>query len=136
MSKTAPQKQSVASESLVQRRRKVRHIPNAITQAIGKNLRHFREQRGMTQLALAMSAEVERTRVSKIELGLVNPSVLTIATICHVLGITLADLFADIRLAHPPTTEGGTPRRANQAVLDKKPQAGKRPKGTAKPGNQ
>ena len=136
MSRNAPQKQSVASEPLVQRRRKVRHIPNAITQAIGKNLRHFREQRGMTQLALAMSAEVERTRVSKIELGLVNPSVLTIATICHVLGITLADLFADIRLAHPPTTEGGTPRRANQAVLDKKPQASKRAKGTTKPGNQ
>lgn len=135
MSRTAPQKKDAASESLVQRRRKVRHIPNVITQAIGKNLRHFREQRGMTQLELAMTAEVERTRISKLELGLVNPSVLTLATICHVLGITLADLFADIRLAHPPTTEGGPLRRANQAVLDKKPQASKRIKGTAKPGN-
>ena len=136
MSRTAPQKKDTASESLAQRRRKVRHIPNAITLAIGKNLRHFREQRGMTQLELAMTAEVERTRISKLELGSVNPSVLTVATICHVLGITLADLFADIRLAHPPTTEGGTPRRANQAVLDKKPQASKRAKETAKPGNQ
>ena len=136
MSRTAPQKTDAASESLAQRRRKVRHIPNAITQAIGKNLRHFREQSGMTQLELAMTAEVERTRISKLELGLVNPSVLTVATICHVLGITLADLFADIRLAHPPTTEGGTPRRANQAVLDKKPQPSKRAKGTAKPGDQ
>ena len=53
---TAPHKKDAATESLAQRRRKVRHIPNAITQAIGKNLRHFREQRGMTQLALAMSA--------------------------------------------------------------------------------
>lgn len=132
----APQKKDAATESLAQRRRKVRHVPNAITQAIGKNLRRFREQSGMTQLELAMTAEVERTRVSKLELGLVNPSVLTVATICHVLGITLADLFADIRLSHPPTTEGGTPRRANQAVLDKKPQASKRAKGTAKPGNQ
>ena len=55
----------------------MRHIPNAITQAIGKNLRHFREQRGMTQLALAMSAEVERTRMSKLELGLVNPTLVS-----------------------------------------------------------
>lgn len=96
-------------------------MPNEITLAVGKNLRRFRELREMTQLELAMAAEVERTRVSKLEIGRVNPSVLTLATICHVLGITLADLFADIRLAHPPTTEGGAPRRANQAVLDKKP---------------
>lgn len=134
MSRTAPQKKDAASESPVQRRRKVRHIPNTITQAIGKNLRHFREQRGMTQLELAMTAEVERTRISKLELGLVNPSVLTVATICHVLGITLADLFADIRLAHPPTTEGGPLRRANQAVLDKKPQVRQSSKGRPKAG--
>ena len=131
MSRTAPQKQTAASETPVQRRRKVRLIPNAITLAVGENLRSFREERGMTQLELAMSAEVERTRVSKLELGLVNPSVLTLATICHVLDITLADLFGGIRLAHPPTTEGGTLRRANQAVLDKKP-AAKRAKATKK----
>lgn len=131
MSRTAPEKQSAASETPVQRRRKVRLIPNAITLAVGENLRSFREERGMTQLELAMSAEVERTRVSKLELGRVNPSVLTLATICHVLGITLADLFGDIRLAHPPTTEGGPLRRANQAVLDKKPTA-KRTKAPGK----
>lgn len=80
----------------------------------------------MTQLELAMSAEVERTRISKLETARSgNPGVLTLATICHVLGITLADLFADIRLAHPPTTEGGALRRSNQAVLDKKPTATK-----------
>jgi len=48
-----------------------------------------------------------------------------------VLDITLADLFRGIRLAHPPTTEGGTLRRANQAVLDKKP-AAKRTKASRK----
>lgn len=119
MSLTDPPKTEATKESLAQRRRKVRHIPNDVTQAIGKNLRRFREASEMTQYELAVSAEVERTRISKLELGLVNPSVLTLATLCHVLGITLADLFADIRLTHPPTTEGGTPRRSNQAVLDK-----------------
>ena len=121
MSLTAPQKKDTDSETLALRRRKVRQIPNTVTRTIGQQLRTFREQRGMTQLELAMSAEVERTRISKLELGLANPSVLTLATICHVLGITLADLFAEIPLSHPPTTEGGTLRRANQAVLDKKP---------------
>ena len=118
---TAPQKKDRDGETLALRRRKVRQIPNTVTIAIGQQLRAFREQRGMTQLELAMTAEVERTRISKLELGLVNPSVLTLATICHVLNITLADLFAEIHLSHPPTTEGGGLRRANQAVLDKQP---------------
>lgn len=85
----------------------------------------------MTQLALAMTGELERTRVSKVELGMVNPSVLSLASICHVLGITLADLFADIRLSHPPTTEGGGLRRANQAVLDKPAKRVRGAKGAA-----
>ena len=131
MSLTAPQKKDRDGDTLALRRRKVRQIPNTVTRAVGQHLRLFREQRGMTQLELAMSAEVERTRISKLELGLVNPSVLTLATICHVLDITLVDLFGGIRLAHPPTTEGGTLRRANQAVLDKKP-AAKRAKASKK----
>jgi transcriptional regulator with XRE-family HTH domain len=80
-----------------------------------------------------MSAEVERTRISKLELGLVNPSVLSLASICHVLDITLADLFANIRLAHPPTSEGGELRRANQAVLDKPAKPALKAKSTARP---
>lgn len=119
MSLTVPQKTGRTRESLAQRPRKVRHIPNDVTLAIGKSLRRFREAREMTQYELAVSAETERTRISKIEVGVVNPSVLTLATICYALDITLADLFADIHLAHPPITEGGTPRRSNQAVLDK-----------------
>ena len=78
---TAPQKKDRDGETLALRRRKVRQIPNTVTIAIGQQLRAFREQRGMTQLELAMTAEVERTRISKLELGLVNPSVLTLATI-------------------------------------------------------
>jgi DNA-binding XRE family transcriptional regulator len=97
-----------------------RLLPNDITLALGKNLRHYRDLSGMTQFDVATEAEVARTRISKLESGIVNPSVLTLATICHVLGITLADLFADLRLTHPPTTNGGSLRRQNQAVLNKK----------------
>jgi transcriptional regulator with XRE-family HTH domain len=119
MSKTATTTKAAATQAAKPHRRKTRSIPNAITLAIGGALRDQREARGLTQLSLAMSAEVERTRISKLELGLVNPSVLSLASICHVLGITLADLFANIRLSHAPTSEGGELRRANQAVLEK-----------------
>jgi transcriptional regulator with XRE-family HTH domain len=119
MSKTATTTKSAAKQTAKPLRRKTRSIPNTITLAIGVALRDQREAQGLTQLSLAMSAEVERTRISKLELGLVNPSVLSLASICHVLGITLADLFVNIRLSHAPTSEGGELRRANQAVLDK-----------------
>jgi transcriptional regulator with XRE-family HTH domain len=107
------------------RARKAHLLPNTVTLAVGGAIRTEREARGLTQLSLAMAAEVERTRIGKLEGGHVNASVLSLASICHALGITLADLFAGIRLTHPPTTEGGKLRRKNQAVLEK-PQAAKR----------
>ena len=119
MSKNTPTSKPAVKKASKPRRRKVRRLPNEITQAIGNAIRERRQALEMTQLNLSMAGEIERTRVSKLELGLVNPSVLSLASICHVLGITLADLFANIRLSHPPTTEGGAPRRANQAMLDK-----------------
>lgn len=112
---------STGQSTPTKRRLKARSIPNDITLAVGQAIRARRQALGLTQLNLAMTAEIERTRVSKLELGLVNPSVLSLASVCHVLGMTLADLFAEIRLSHPPTTAGGGLRRANQAVLDKKP---------------
>jgi DNA-binding XRE family transcriptional regulator len=101
-------------------------LPNEITTALGESLQRYRHARKMTQFDVATEAEVARTRISKLETGIVNPSVLSLATICHVLGITLADLFSDIRLTHPPTTQGGSLRRQNQAVLDKKPPKSKK----------
>ena len=119
MSKNTPTSKPAVKKASKPRRRKVRRLPNEITQAIGNAIRERRQALEMTQLNLSMAGEIERTRVGKLELGLVNPSVLSLASICHVLGITLADLFANIRLSHPPTTEGGAPRRTNQAILDK-----------------
>lgn len=130
MSTNANTTKSVAKKATKTTPRKSRTIPNAITLAIGAELRKRREALELTQLSVAMSGEVERTRISKLELGLVNPSVLSLASICHVLDITLADLFANIHLSHPPTTQGGELRRANQAVLDKaaKPSPRKQPR--------
>jgi transcriptional regulator with XRE-family HTH domain len=103
-------------------------LPNAVTLAVGKNLQRFRRSLDITQEKLASDAEVERSRISKIECGYVNPSLLTLATLCYSLGITLPKLFDGIKVTHPPSSAGGTLRRKNQAVLDKP--ARKRPRSS------
>ena len=69
-------------------------------------------------LALSCLAEVERSRISKIKCGRVNPLLLTLATLCYSLGITLPILFEGSTATMPPIGEGGTPMRANQATLE------------------
>lgn len=95
-------------------------LPNLVTLALGENLRRFRKASGMSQLELAFEAEVERSRISKIECGYVNPSLLTLATLCHCLGITLPALFEGISATMPPVSQGGARRHANQATLEAK----------------
>lgn len=94
-------------------------LPNPVTKALGKSLQRHREAAKKTQVDLAYDAEVERSRISKIECGHVNPSLLTLATLCYALGITLPTLFEGITVTMKPVAEGGDKRRANQATLDK-----------------
>ena len=101
-------------------------LPNAVTLALGKNLRRFREEAGLTQLELAFDAEVERSRISKIERGHINPSLLTLATLCHCLKITLPKLFEGVKETLPPSWMGGSLRRSNQAVLGEPPAKARR----------
>ena len=91
---------------------------NPVLEALGQNLKRYRQAANKTQIDLAYDAEVERSRISKIERGHVNPSLLTLATLCYSLGITLPILFEGITATMPPIGEGGTPRRANQATLE------------------
>lgn len=97
-------------------------LPNPVTLALGENLRRLRKASGKNQLDLAFEAEVERSRISKIECGYVNPSLLTLATLCYCLGITLPQLFEGITATLPPVAQGGARRRANQATLEKRPE--------------
>ncbi len=94
-------------------------LPNAVTEALGQNLKKLRQAAGLTQENLAYEAEVERSRISKLEGGHINPSLLTLATLCHTLNITLPRLFEGITATLPPISQGGVPRRSNQAVLDR-----------------
>ena len=94
-------------------------LPNPVTLALGQNLKRHREAAKKTQVELAYDAEVERSRISKIECGYVNPSLLTLATLCYSLGITLPVMFEGITVTMTPVAEGGDKRRTNQATLDK-----------------
>lgn len=94
-------------------------LPNDVTLALGRNLKALREAAGKTQVDLAYDAEVERSRISKIERGHINPSLLTLATLCYCLDAKLPDLFADITATLAPSWKGGELRRTNQATLGK-----------------
>ena len=94
-------------------------LPNPVTLALGQNLQRHRLAAKKTQVDLAYDAEVERSRISKMETGRINPSLLTLATLCYSLGITLPTLFEGITATMKPVAEGGDKRRANQATLDK-----------------
>jgi transcriptional regulator with XRE-family HTH domain len=94
-------------------------LPNPVTLALGRNLKRYRLAAQKTQVDLAYDAEVERSRISKIENGFVNPSLLTLATLCYSLDITLPQLFDGITETMKPVADGGVARRSNQATLDK-----------------
>lgn len=84
-----------------------------ISLALGKRIKQCRHAAEKSQETLAFEAHVDRTYISAIERGVANPSIETIANICHVLGVTLAELFEPLgKVSLAPT---GT-RRANAAT--------------------
>jgi transcriptional regulator with XRE-family HTH domain len=62
---------------------------------LGKNVRRFRQQKGLTQEQLAFDAEIDLTYVGGIERGKRNPSLLVIARIADALSVPLAKLLSD-----------------------------------------
>lgn len=60
----------------------------------GKNVRHWRKQRGLSQEELADRAQLHPTYVSGIETGYRNPTVKIVGRIADALDVEPADLFA------------------------------------------
>ena len=83
-----------------------------ITVALGKRIKQCRHAANKSQEVLAFEAQVDRTYISAIERGLANPSVETLANICHCLNVTLSELFGS--LDHVSLKPTGA-RRANAA---------------------
>ena len=60
---------------------------------LGRNVRAARLQRGLSQEALALEAEMKRSYVSDLERGTRNPSVKAIARLARVLDVSPRDLL-------------------------------------------
>ncbi len=54
---------------------------------VGRNIRRFRLQKGMTQEELAFEAEIDLTYVGGIERGRRNPSLMVLVRIAKALGV-------------------------------------------------
>ena len=93
-------------------------LPNSVTVALGRNLKKRREAKKMSQEDLAFDAEVERSRIGKLENGHLNPSLMTLSRICHSLDITLPQLFAGITVTNAPDTELGEHSLSRVAHVD------------------
>ena len=63
-------------------------------QAIAANTKEFREGKGLSQEALALEADVDRTYVSQIERCIANPSLRVLFQIATILDVSVADLLA------------------------------------------
>lgn len=66
-----------------------------LVELLGKNVRHYRQLRGMTQEELALSADMKRSYVSDMERGTRNPSVRALGRLAHALAIEPFKLLAN-----------------------------------------
>lgn len=81
----------------------------SLTRDLGAQLRHAREQRGLSLRSLAQRVDVSPSLLSQIENGIARPSVGTLWALVSQLGISLDSLFA------PAATARGGGLRADPA---------------------
>jgi transcriptional regulator with XRE-family HTH domain len=65
-----------------------------VRQSLAHNIRSLRSQQGLSQEALALNAEVDRTYVSQIERAVGNPSLLVLCKLAAILRVDTMDLVA------------------------------------------
>ena len=73
--------------------------------ALALNIRQRRQQQKLSQEALALSAEVDRTYVSQIERGIGNPSLLVLCKLGSILEVDAQELLKPVT---PPLKRGQT----------------------------
>ncbi|MBX3488605.1 helix-turn-helix transcriptional regulator [Parvibaculum sp.] len=80
---------------------------------VARNLRKLRVRRGLSQEALAVDAQVDRTYVSRVERGLENPTVAVLERLAIALDIEIVRFFEKPKAGErePETLKGGRKRR-------------------------
>jgi len=66
---------------------------NTLQNTLGRNVRRLRRELNLSQEELAFQAEIDRTYVSQIERGVINPSLLVLWKVSCVLGVDVAALL-------------------------------------------
>ena len=67
-----------------------------INTQLGMRIRYLRKQKGMSQLDLALEAEINKNYISDLERGCRNPSILILEKIAKALEVSLEMLFQGI----------------------------------------
>ena len=81
---------------------------------VARNLRRLRVRQGLSQEALAVDAEIDRTYVSRVERGLENPTVAVLEKLSKALSADITEFFLRPRRGEPPPLtlpSGRRPRR-------------------------
>lgn len=64
-----------------------------VVEILGRNVRHYRQLRGMTQEQVGLSIDMERSYVSDLERGKRNPSVRAVGRLAEALGVEPFELL-------------------------------------------
>ncbi len=66
---------------------------NTLQNTLGRNVRRLRRELNLSQEELAFQAEIDRTYVSQIERGIINPSLLVLWKVANVLAVDVGALL-------------------------------------------
>ena len=68
-----------------------------LAKRVGRNVRRFREAKGLSQEGFAEVSRLHRTYVSGIERGVRNPTLYVLQRLADALGVSVGDLVAPDR---------------------------------------
>jgi transcriptional regulator with XRE-family HTH domain len=74
------------------------HANSPALVALGEAIRHYRSEAGLSQEALALEAEIDRSYLGGIERGEHNVAVMNLVKLASALGVTVSKLVQQARL--------------------------------------
>lgn len=66
---------------------------NSLQIKVGKQIQKLRESKGISQQDLAAKCDFEKSNMSRLEAGRVNPTLSTLEKVANALEVTLAEIF-------------------------------------------
>lgn len=66
---------------------------NSLQINVGKQIQKLRELKGISQQDLAAKCNFEKSNMSRLETGRVNPTLSTLEKVANALEVTLAEIF-------------------------------------------